>query len=332
MSQSAAPNHIGIDISKDYFDVALTLDSQPYQGRFENNRSGFRTFRKWLKKRGVKEASICMEATGRYGEELAQFLYQQGYQVSLVNPKRIRAYRESQLLRNKTDEIDARVIEDFCRTQKVRLWQPPAPEVVALRDMERRLDTLKEMRTMEHNRLQAGQLTTLVAETIREHIAFIDVEIAQLEEAMQKHIDGHPGLKKDAQVLTSIQGIGLKTAAVLMGEVKDIHRFEKAKELSAYLGVSPYVVRSGTSVRSRGGISKVGNARLRKALYFPTLTAMRHNPVIKAFSERLLAKGKPKKVVILASMRKLIHIIFGVWKSGQPFDPLYEQSRRQTLT
>jgi len=324
--------YIGIDISKAYFDAALRVKDEVLQGRFENSKAGFRSFRKWLKKRHIGEARVCMEATGSYHEALTHFLYEHGFEVSVVNPRRIKAYRESQMVRNKTDKTDALLIEDFCRTQwpKLRLWEPPAPEVVALREMERRVDALHKMRTMEINRLKADDLTPRVAASIQAHIAYIEEEIRELEKAIQEHLDGHSKLKAEKQTLTSITGIGPKTVAVLMGEVGDIHRFTRATELTAYVGVSPQVLRSGATVRGRPGISKMGNARVRKALYFPTLTAMRHNPVIREFSERLLARGKPMKVVIIASMRKLLHIIFGVWKSGQPFDPAYEQ-RQQAM-
>ncbi len=321
---------IGIDISKDYFDAALRVEDGMLQGRFENNKAGFRTFRKWLKKRTIREARVCMEATGSYHEALAHFLYDHGFEVSVVNPRRIKAYRESLMMRNKTDKADALVIEDFCRAQwaRLRLWEPPAPEVVALQDMERRIEALQKMRTMEKNRLKSGELAPIVREGIQAHIEFIEAEIRQLEKAIQEHIEAHAPLQGSSELLTSIIGIGPKTAAVLMGEVKDIHQFERAKELAAFGGATARVWQSGSTVRGKPGISKAGNPRIRKALYYPTLTAMRYNPIVREFSQRLEARGKPKKVIIMAAMRKLLHIIFGVWKSGQPFDPAYEQKRQ----
>ena len=316
--------HIGIDISKDSFDVVLFIQGVEYRLQFQNNRIGFGQFQKWLKKRKVSEAHACMEATGRYGDELARFLYEQGYQVSMVNPKRIKSYAESKLTRNKTDAVDAAIIEDFCRTQQPRLWEPPAPEIGELQMMTRHLEALKNMRTQELCRLKSGITAPVVEEMIQKHIDFLEQEIEQLEEQIDEHIDHHPGLKENAELIESIPGIGPLTAAILLAEIKDINAFDSASELASYAGLSPQKRQSGTSVRGRSKLSKIGNARLRKALYFPSMSARQHNPIVRTFCERLSIRGKQTMVIQGAAMRKLLHIIYGVWKKGRPFDPAYE--------
>jgi len=319
---------IGIDISKAYFDVGYMEDAVAQHEQFENNKKGFRALKKWLRKRNVRTAHFVMEATGRYGLELAEFLHQQGYAVSIVNPKQIKAYRESYLRRNKTDAADALLISEFCRNRTMPLWQPPAAEVVAIQDMERRIGSLQKIRTMEINRLKSGKLAKAVEKSLKRSIRHLEEEIEQMEKAIRELTTKHTALKAAFQLLTSVQGVGDRTAAILIGEVKDISLVASGSSLAAYVGVTPYIHESGTSVRKRPRMSKVGNARLRAALYYPTLSAMQHNPVIKAFAERLKAKGKPNKVVIIACMRKLLHIIYGVWSSGKPFDPDYEQKRQ----
>jgi len=316
--------HIGIDISKDSFDVMLFLKDTKHQLQFRNNLTGFGQFQKWLKKRKIVEAHACMEATGRYGDELARFLYDRGYEVSVVNPKRIKSYAESKLIRNKTDAMDAAIIEDFCRTQQPRLWEPPAPEIEDLQMMTRHLEALKKMRTQELSRLKSGITAPVIKEMIEKHIVFLEQEIEQLAEQIDEHIDHHPGLKKDAELLESIPGIGPLTAAILMAEIKDINRFDNASELASYAGLSPQKRRSGTSVRGRPKLSKIGNAALRKALYFPSMSARQHNPIIRTFCERLSIRGKQTMVIQGAAMRKLLHLVYGVWKNGRPFDPAYE--------
>jgi transposase len=316
--------HIGIDISKASFDVALALQGVMYQLQFQNNRTGFGQFQKWLKKRKVVEAHACMEATGRYADELARFLYDRGYLVSVVNPKRIKSYAESKLIRNKTDAVDAAIIEDFCRTQQPRLWEPSAPEIEELQMMTRHLEALKKMRTQELSRLKSGITAPVVQEMIQKHIAFLEQEIEQLEEQIDEHIDHHPGLKEDATLIASIPGIGSLTAAILMAEIKDINAFDSASELASYAGLSPQKRQSGTSVRGRPRLTKIGNAALRKALFFPSMSARQHNPIVKAFCERLSARGKQTMVIQGAAMRKLLHIVYGVWKKGRPFDPDYD--------
>jgi len=317
---------IGVDISKEKFNVFLTLAEESYHLEFENRREGFRRFWKWLKKRRVKEAHVCMEATGRYADALARFLYEKGLKVSVVNPKRIKAYAESKLSRNKTDRVDAQIIEDFCRTQNPRLWEPPAPEVEALQMMTRHLESLKKMRAQERNRLASGVTEPVVQASIQAHIAYLDEAIAKLEQEIEAHIDQHPHLKEKADLLQSIPGIGKTTAAILLAEIKDIDRFEEASDLAAYAGLTPGRYQSGTSVRKRPHLSKIGNAVLRKAIYFPALVAQRHNPLVRQLAERLAARGKPPMVIQGAAMRKLLHIVFGVWKHRRPFDPHIEDN------
>lgn len=318
--------HVGIDISKETFDVALFIrDREEIQRlQFENNKTGFRRFQKWLKKRKVAEAHVCMEATGRYGDELARFLHDKSYQVSMVNPKRIKSYAESKLSRNKTDAADAAIIEDFCRTQQPSLWKPPAPEVEELQMMTRHLEALKNMKTQETNRLKSGITAPTVLKAIKKHIRFLDQEIERLTEQIEKHIDNHPELKDSAELLESIPGIGRLTAAILIAEIKDINAFESASELASYAGLTPQKRQSGTSLRGKSRLSKIGNAKLRKALYFPSMSARQHNPIVRAFCERLSVRGKQTMVIQGAAMRKLLHIVYGVWKKGHPFDPAYE--------
>ena len=145
---------LGIDVSKDFFDVSLMRDGKIVaSGQFNNSSAGFKSLQSWLKKRKVSVTWSCMEATGRYGDELAHFLYERGHQVSVVNPARIKRYMQSKLQRNKSDQLDARLIADFCATQKPDLWSPPPLEIRQLQEMVRRLGALKDERTRESNRL-----------------------------------------------------------------------------------------------------------------------------------------------------------------------------------
>lgn len=265
----------------------------------------------------------CMEATGRYHEALAFFLYQQGYMVSVVNPARTKAYAASQLSRNKNDRLDAKVIAHFCATQQPPLWTPPSPQLRTLRDLVRHLQALKDMRQQQINRLQAGDLATEVVSALSAHIAFIEEQIKEMELKIQALINSNPEFSEQKELLISIVGIGEVTAATILAEIGEIRAFESAGQLAAYLGLTPQNRSSGTSVRRRGRMSKKGNGRLRKALYFPAIVGMRFNPILKEFSERLLARGKGKMVVIGAVMRKMAHLIYGVLKHKSPFDPAY---------
>lgn len=315
---------LGIDIAKEKFDVALYQDKhRRATGQFTNNLAGFKKLRQWLKNQAAEPVWACLEATGRYGDALAADLHQAGHQVSIVNPARVKKYADSQLRRNKTDQVAAQTIADFCRTQEPRLWTPPAPEQRALQEMVRRLNALTKEQTRERNRAQAGLTTVVVQESIAAHLEFLGTQIAQLEQQIQSHIDQYPALHRDRELLTSIKGIGAKTAAIILGELPDMANFAHVGQVVAYAGLSPSQHTSGSSVHKRSKLSKTGNQRLKTALYFPALSALRFNPLIKALAQRLAKKGKEKMVIVGAAMRKLLQLAYGVLKSRQPFDPDY---------
>jgi transposase len=312
---------LGIDIAKANFDVALRVERRHYQATFKNNVDGFGKLLRWLKKSRAIQLHACMEATGRYGEALALFLYEQGHKVSVVNPARIKKYADSQLRRNKTDAQDAAIILDFCLTQHPPQWKPPSPQQRTLQELVRYHDSLKKMRQQEKNRLSSGLQVLAVISQIQQHLAYLEEQLAILEAQIQGHIEQFPELKRDQDLLISIPGIGKLTAARLLAEISDIRSFSNAKQLAAYAGLTPSHHISGSSIRKRPRMSKVGNSNLRRYLYMPALAAICHNPVIAAFRERLLARGKEKMVVVGAATRKLLHIVYGVLKSGRPFDP-----------
>ena len=322
---------LGIDIAKKKFDVALFQGKNVIaSGQFDNTPTGFKQLQKWLKKKKATLVWACMEATGRYGDELAFFLHQQGHQVSVVNPARIKKYADSQLQRNKTDQLDARLIADFCRTQEPALWSPPPAEKRELQEMVRRLNALISEQTREQNRLQAGISSPVVIASIEKTLTFLADEIASLEALIQSHIEQHPTLKRDSGFLTSIPGIGDKTAALILGELPDVSQFDNSGQAVAYAGLSPQKRESGSSVRKRTRLTKTGNQCLKTALYFPAICALRYNPIIKALASRLEDKGKARMVIVGAAMRKLLQLAYGVLKNQQPFDPNYLQNPQVT--
>lgn len=317
---------IGVDIAKDSFEAAMVRQDKYQVGSFTNDADGFRRFLSWLTKRHAGGAWVGIEATGRYGQELALFLHDKGYQVSLLNPAQIKAYAASQLRRNKTDRQDARVIAHFCLTQELSRWAPPTAAQRELQALVRHLEALKMLRQQELNRLSTEPPSEVVVQSLQTHVAFLDRQIAELTERIRNHIDRNPDLHGDEELLRTIPGIGPLTAARFLAEVPDVRLFQRAAQLAAYAGLTPRQRQSGTSVRGRTHLSKTGNSRLRTALFMAALTALRHNPIVQAMAERLAARGKTRMQIVGAAMRKLIHLAYGVLITGRAFDPNYLQS------
>lgn len=322
---------LGIDISKNKFDVSL-FDGETYQkGNFTNDLNGFEQLQRWLNNRDVSECRIAMEATGRYWEEVATYFYNQGFSVVVLNPKIIKKYGESQLQRNKTDEIDAKLIARYLFKEKPYLWHPPIAVKASLKSLARYLNDLLEKRTREINQLKAGKHPEFVQKSIEESIDFLDKKIADTEAEIKKLREQNEQLKKQHELLTSIPGIADRSAALILAELPDISRLRSAKQLTAYAGLTPQQLQSGNMKKERG-ITKLGNKRLRNALYFPAIVGQRFNPILSALSQRLEAREKAtsKMTIIGACMRKMLVLVFGVLKSQVKFDADYFVNVRNT--
>lgn len=310
---------LGIDVSKRSFDVALLRSEKFKHKKFSNDVAGFSELGRWLVRHKVEQLHACMESTSRYGEALALYLHDAGFGVSIVNPARIKGFALSELLRTKTDKSDASLIARFCLAMKPGLWVPEAKEIRLLHDLVKRYDSLLEMHQQELNRLD-GSSAELHSD-LKAHIAWLDKAIAETKKRIATHIDNHPDLKHKKELLESIPGIGAATISVVLSEFADISKFANAKKLAAFIGLAPKMRRSGTSVRGRSSLSKVGNGKIRKAFFMPAMVAMKYNPLLIQMRERLLEAGKPKMLIVGAAMRKLIHIIYGVLKNNRPFNP-----------
>jgi transposase len=174
---------------------------------------------------------------------------------------------------------------------------------------------------MEENRLTSGITVEAVRQSVETHLSYLNQEIKRTEELIREHINNHPTLKQQSELLDSIPGIAATTAARLLAEMTDITQYKSARQVAAYAGLVPRERQSGSSLRGRARLSKIGNARLRKALYFPAITALRSSSFFKAWAKGLQERGKCKMTVICAVMRKLVHVAYGVLKNGKPFDP-----------
>ncbi|MCS3827948.1 transposase [Salinibacter ruber] len=314
---------LGIDVGKTALELAL-CNGEKIVARttVSNDADGHDTLVSWVEDRGggPEKTCVCMEASGDFEKAIARRLYEEDYRVSVVNPRRIKGYASSQLQRTKTDSADAALIARFGRREDPRPWEPPSAAESRLQELTRARQALQKEKTRTQNRLDEAE-----DEAVRRaHQNLLDEIVGQiedLEEEIEDHVEEDPKLKDRCSLLDTIPGIGLQTAAIVVSELGSPERFESARQAAAYAGLVPSHHQSGTSVRGNPRMSKVGNGRLRRAMYFPAMTALRFNSAVKAFGNRLKERGKEKMVVIGAAMRKLLHICYGVLKSGRPFDP-----------
>lgn len=312
---------VGIDISKLKFDLALLRNGKFKHKAFKNDKSGFKLLLAWLDKQQVTEAHVCMESTNIYGDAVAETLFDNKFIVSIVNPTRIKGFSLSELNRTKTDKSDAALIARFCLAMNPAAWTPDPLEIRQLRALVRRVESLIGMRQQEVNRRHVAQ--DILLETLEEHIEFLDQAIVETKKKINEHIDNYPDLKNKKQLLETIPGIGDATINMVLSEFANIEKFKNAKSLAAFIGVVPKEKRSGTSVRGRTSLSKMGNPYMRKKLFLPAMVALRFNPILIELNKRLTKAGKSKMSIIGAAMRKLVHLIYGVLKSGMPFDENY---------
>jgi transposase len=320
-SEQARQAIVGIDVAKAKLDVALKQPKGKWKTKVvDNTPAGFEQLRAWLAKHDVTCAHVCMEATGVYWERLAEDLVDHGFAVSVTNPAQIKDFGGAMGVRTKTDAVDAKLIGEFCDSRNPPVWQAPSKSIRELRALVGRREALIELRTQEKCRLEVAT-TEQVRLSIDRVIEHLDQQIAEIERQIKKDVDNDPTLRQQRELLKSIPGIGDATAALFLSHYGGELRFHKTRQAVAFAGLDTAKHESGTSVRGKPRMSKKGHSAIRKAVYMPAVTAMSRTAWGKAFSSRLMAAGKPKKLVLGALMRKIVAIAYGVLKSGTPFNP-----------
>jgi transposase len=291
---------------------------------FTNDHEGIAKLIKMLHKRGV--ARVVLEATGVYHLDLALALDQaKGMKVMVLNPKAAKAYADVQMRRAKTDPIDTALLADYAQHMSFEAWCAPRPQILALRACSRRLVALTRLRTQAKNQLHALQATAstpaFIIEDARLSVTQLDAQIAALQANTLAMIAADESLQATFELLLSITGVGAKSAIQLMGELLVLDTSMRAKQWVAMAGLDPRPYKSGSSVDKRPRISKVGNRYLRSALYMPALSASRHVPEVKAYYQHLIEDRHLRKIqAVCAVMRKLLHAIHGMLKTGECFD------------
>ena len=309
--------YVGVDVAKDKFDVAIYVNNRYKHAVYSNDLKGHTKFADWLAQ-NTTSPWVCMEATGHYSEGIADFLAKKEIKVSVVNPYQIKNFAKASLARNKNDTIDGRVIREFCKCMEPRVYKATPDEQKQLKGLTKVLDMLKGQLVQYNNQLHS--LHEDIARNILIHLVQnLEKEITQVEDKMAELIKNEPSLKEKMSLITSIKGVGKLTAYRVLALMPDVKSFQTAKQFAAYIGITPKQHQSG-NLLGKTTISRLGDRRLRKALYMAALVAKKHNKGLAAFVSRLEMNGKTPKTIICAIMRKLAHIIFGVLKSGLPFN------------
>ena len=312
---------IGIDVSKEKLDVCLIIDDKTQFKIYENTKKGFQALLKWIEfKCRSEKPRICMEATGTYMEELSEFMHDEGFEVSVVNPMQIKSFSKSKLLRVKNDKSDSELIAHFCLVNSPRIWAPQRQELRQLREICRLIKSFKEESIRMSNKLESRLISKVAKSAIQEIISSIDSQILAMESEMKKIVKENKDISDIVEAFDEIKGIGFLTACAVIANMPDVKNFSNAKEYAAFIGITPTIFESGSSVKKSSKISKIGAKHVRSTLYMSAISVKNHNKHFSGFVQRLEKRGKCPRVIFCAVMRKLMHIFFGMLKNNAPFD------------
>jgi transposase len=328
--------YAGIDVSKNKLDVAIASERDKLlaNATFENCLSdinGFKQMKKWIKKRSKQFENVhfCIESTNNYHEEIAEFLQEEGFIVSVINPFQSKSFACSKLSRTKNDRVDAAILANYCLIYQPEETVKSPEEIKTLKNYRRNLSKLIATRAEFKTKLQNCKNSN-VAHVLDGTIVSLSGSIAQMENLLKEHIEKNPELKEKMALLKTVPGIGDKTAYAILSEIHT----EDGKNLNvkaqvAHAGLAPREYQSGSSINGKTRICKTGNAELRKALYLPAMCCIVNNPVLCVFYNRLLDRGKPKMVALVAVMRKLLAICIGVLRNNQPFQVDWAKRKKE---
>jgi transposase len=335
---------VGIDVSYKTFDARFgTINTQQQitlspSKSFKNSLAGFKLFLRWLKKYILSDdipLVFVMEATGVYYEHLAHFLFQHKYQVAVILPNKIRNYAKSLESKSKTDPLDAAVITRFGLERLLTLWNPPSENMKTLRDLCREYHCLKANCTQIKNQLHALKSSfkphreSFKRKTLL--LKFLQRQIVLIQKELRALVKTEPDLAQRLKNIKTAKGLGDMTILTVLSETRCFELVSNQKQLTSYAGLDIVFNDSGLK-KGRTSISKKGNTFIRKALFMPALSACRANPQMKQLYQRLVSKGKNKKLAIIAVARKLLLLIYTLWKSNSPYIPDYKSASQTVAT
>lgn len=313
----------GFDVSKQFFDVCIVVNGKEQSARFNYDNKGLASL-----VRQLPQAAHCvMEATGPYYLQLACYLHKHGFKVSVVNPLVIKRFSQMRLLRAKTDKADAKMIAAYAMTERPPLWQPPTRYIIKLRQMEALLHQLEKQRSallcQDEAFTSSSMLDKEVKQLLKSVLTDLQKRIKRIEDRMEVIVK--ECYEHEFGSLQSIPGIGKKTALVLIVLTDCFKKFDNHKQVSAYIGISPRIIESGTSVKGKARICKMGMSRLRALLYLCAWSAKRCNKACKELYDRLVAKGKSKRLALIAVANKLVKQAFAIIRNKSVYQQEYSK-------
>jgi transposase len=334
---------VGIDCSKDRLDAAISFLDETFHSKvhateiFENNLKGIKLLMKWIRKLCLKEIpyQVVVEATGVYHEQLAYFLVNNGFSICIVLPNKIRNYCRSTDIRTVTDKISARQIADFGLVKKLDNWIVPDKIYSQLKALSRERLQLLDEKTAVLNQLHAYRHAAFTSPNTEhrseKRIEYLKKQIEQIENEMNELVNENPSLKEKVEKICSIKGLGFITVISIVSETNGFNLIRNHRQLVCYAGYDIIVKDSGTSVKSKPRISHKGNKYIRKALFFPALTAVKYNTHLQNFYNRLLEKKHIKMKCYVAVQRKLLVLIYTLWNKNEVYNPDYNYASRKNL-
>jgi transposase len=332
MKTEIIKQNVGVDVSKDDIKVALSNLTTDYRvvvrstRTFMNTATGFKQLQAWvnLKQHPASAVHFTMEATGVYYEGLAYFLYEQGCGIHVVLPNRAKKYAESLGIKSKTDKLDARTLAQLGLERDLAPWQPISSSLLGLKQLTRERDALVCHRTSTANQLHSychqGKPKKESITRAQELISFLDKQIKEIEKEMTDFVNNDKELKNRIGYLLSIPGVGLLTAVTVVAETNGFAAFESIKQVTSYAGLDVRIAESG-KWKGKSKISKRGNRHIRKALYMPSLSKIRYDQATKQFFECLKAKKGIGMIAVVAVERKLLGLMFALWKKEEMYCP-----------
>lgn len=332
---------LGNDISKAEMSVCFSeLEGQQRvsikgTNKFGNNLGGWKSLKSWIgrfRKHAEIPFVIVVEATGVYYEDFAYYFKEQGFDVHVVLPNKSKHYAKSLNIKTKNDEVEARVLAQMGLERHLTVWKGMSPTMLKIKQLCRQRNALQATRTAVSNQLHAHTYAhkplKSIVKQMHQHLEFLDKHIQELETEAQAICASDVQLQQRVENICKIKGVGIMTALVVIAETNGFDLIENKAQLVSYAGYDVVENQSGTSLKGKTRISKKGNSHIRRALYFPALSAARYEPKLQELYERIHEKNpKVKMIGAVAVQRKLLVLIYTLYKKNEPYDPKFEDKK-----